>query len=284
MENTFISRDDFTAGFGREMTLANDVFENMQRDGVSDNCLVEMDFTFISDQKVNLLELGNFIRKHHPYTVGEIEEIDDLWEINGKTNEIPLTKDNLMYWALDMYKRGYEFDASLDAYGGLTNRFDQKFPDTKSENANDYFNDGVECYNSGNLSGAIFNWSLVILIEGDNPDAYYSRAIVKNELYTWKAALRDYDKALEIAPDFANALINRGSLKDENGDYQGAIRDYQTVIALEYCETEDLQQAYFNLGNTRLNLDDKKGACENWKKASQLGADYAQKRIDHYCL
>lgn len=28
-----------------------------------------------------------------------------------------------------------------------------------------------------------------------------------------------------------------------------------------------MQQAYFNLGNTRLNLDDKKGACENWKKS-----------------
>jgi tetratricopeptide (TPR) repeat protein len=53
---------------------------------------------------------------------------------------------------------------------------------------------------------------------------------VKNELYTWKSALKDYDKAIEIAPNFVSALLNRGGLKDENGDYQGAISDYEKIL------------------------------------------------------
>jgi tetratricopeptide (TPR) repeat protein len=124
---------------------------------------------------------------------------------------------------------------------------------------------------------------LTIQIDPTDPNAYYSRAIVKNELYTWKSALKDYDKALEIAPKFVSALINRGGLKDENGDYQGAIADYETVLKLDKLEAEQKQQAYFNLGNTYFNLKDKKTACENWNKALENGAEYAKERINEHC-
>ena len=283
MKNSFISWNEFTRRFGKEMRIADDVFNNMLKSGLKDNCLIKMDFTFTSDKKENLLSLSKFIKKHYPYTVEDVKEYEDIWEVTGETNEIPLTKDNLMYWALDMYKRGYEFDASLDAYGGFFDPENQKFMNLNQDKANEYFDLGVDCYNEGDLSGAIFNWSLAITINPEDPNAYYSRAIVKNELYTWKAALKDYDKAIEIAPNFASALINRGGLKDENGDYLGAIADYEKVIQIENAETEDLQQAYFNLGNTRLNLKDRNSACENWKKALELGADYAQERIDKFC-
>ena len=80
-----------------------------------------------------------------------------------------------------------------------------------------------------------------------------------------------------------SALINRGALKDENEDYQGAIADYKTVLKLDKLEPEEKQQAYFNLGNTYLNLKDKKKACENWNKALDNGAEYAKERISEYC-
>ena len=41
--------------------------------------------------------------------------------------------------------------------------------------------------------------------------------------------------------------------------------------------------AYFNRGNSKFNRDDKKGACEDWIRAKELGADYAQERIDDHC-
>jgi hypothetical protein len=30
-------------------------------------------------------------------------------------------------------------------------------------------------------------------------------------------------------------------------------------------------------------LKDKKGACENWKKALELGAEYAKEKIEKHC-
>ncbi len=283
MEKRFFTWNSFVDGFGKEMVSSNDVFNRMVKSGLKDNCLTIMDFTFISDNKENLQKLGEFIKTHYPYSVQEVKRYGNLWEINGVTNEMPMTAENLLYWGLDMYKRGYEFDARLDAYGGPFDPNDQKFPELGIAKAGYYFDKGLECYNNGDLSGAIFNWTLTIQIDPTDPNAYYSRAIVKNELYTWKSALKDYDKAIEIAPKFVNALINRGGLKDENGDYQGAIADYETVLKLDTPDPEEKQQAYFNLGNTYLNLKDRTTACENWSKALEHGAEYARKRIIEHC-
>lgn len=283
MDNKYITWDDFVDGFGKEMVSAEDVFNNMAKNGLKNNTMTKMDFTFVSDKKENLIKLGEFLKTHYPYSVKEVKRFDKLWEINGETNEFPMTADNLLYWALDMYKRGYEFDATIDAYGGLADSKTAKFPILDPTKTDYYFDKGLECYNKGDLSGSIFNWTLAIEVDSKDPNAYYSRAIVKNELYTWKSALKDYDKAIEIAPKFVSALINRGGLKDENGDYQGAITDYETVLKLEKLEQEEKQQAYFNLGNTYFNLKDKKKACENWSKALENGAEYAKERIAKHC-
>ena len=278
IEQKFFTWEDFVAGYGKEMVAAEDVFSNMVKSGVEDNCLTKMDFTFISNKKENLQKLGEFIKTHYPYSVQEIKKYGKLWEINGETNEIPITEENLLYWALDMYKRGYEFEAKLDGYGGLFDPKEQKFPVIDSTKSEYYFDKGLECYNKGDLSGAIINWNLTIKIDPTEADAYYSRAIVKNELYTWKSALKDYDKAIEIEPEFVSALINRGGLKDENGDYQGAIADYEKVLKQDKLEEVNKQQAYFNLGNTYFNLKDNLKACENWNKALDNGAEYAKER------
>lgn len=283
MENKYFPWNDFKTGFGKEMATAEDVFDNMVESGLEDLCLTNMDFTFISDKKENLIRLADFIRKHYPYTVEEVVPYEDIWEINGETNEIPITKDNLLCWVLDMYKRGYEFDARLDAYGGLFDPKYQLFPDLNTYSADHYFDTGVDCYEKGDLSGSVFNWSLAIAIDSEHPSSYYSRAIAKEELHIWKYALLDYDKAIEIAPDFASALINRGALKDDHGDYHGAIADYKIVLNIEGTDTENLQQAHFNLGNSYLKLDNSSLACSHWKRAVEYGANDAQERINTYC-
>lgn len=283
MENKFITWENFVSDFGNEMASAEDVHENMVQSGLQENCLSKMDFTFVSDRLDNLYKLGEYIKANYPYTIKETKPFENIWEINGETNEIPITRDNLLYWVLDMYKRGYEFDSKLDAYGAMFDPQNQVFPIFDSNKEEVYFEKGLKCYGNGDLSGAIINWSLALIINPNNPNSYYSRAIVKNELYTWKSALHDYDKAIEIAPDFVSALTNRGSLKDENGDFQGAIDDYNKVLAMDKIDLENEQMALFNRGNSKFNLSDKIGACEDWKKSYELGADYAKHRLDKSC-
>lgn len=283
MDNTYFTWDDFVEGFGKEMVSAEDVYGNMVDNGLKDNALLPVDFTFISDSKENLEALSTFITEHYPYKIQGIKQFEDIWELNGVTNELPVTSDNLLYWMLDMYKRGYEFDAYLDAYGAFNDAKNQHFPDLDKKQESVYFDKGLECYNEGNLSGAIINWSLALTINPQEVDAYYSRAIAKEELYIWKAALADYDKALEIAPDFISALLNRGALKDEHDDYKGAIEDYDKALQTGKADEEEEQLIYFNRGNSKYNLKDLTGACEDWKTAYKLGADYAKEKLDKYC-
>jgi len=283
MENKFITWDNFVENFGKEIVSAEDVYNRMVKNGLKDYTLTKMDFTFTSNKKENLVKLGEFIRNHYPYEVQEIQRFEKIWEINGQTNEIPITADNLLYWALDMYKRGYVFDASFIAYGGFSEKNSPKFPDFDKSKEDYYLDLGVECYENGDLSGSLINWTITLEINPNEPNSYYSRAIVKDELYTWKSALKDYDKAIEIAPDFISALTNRGSLKDDNGDYTGAIEDYNKVLSFEKVDLENKQNAYFNRGNSKLNIGNKKGACEDWKKALELGAEYAKERLDEHC-
>ena len=283
MKNQFFTWDQFVDNFGKEMVSAESVYDSMKKGGLEENSLSVFDFDFVSDKKENLERLMVFLSEHYPYKKLEITKTEDNWRLNGETDSIPITSDNLMFWALDMYKRGYEFDATLEGYGAPFNPEDMKFPDFDSSKADYYFDEGIAAYNAGNLSGALINWSNAIVINPKDVDALYSRAIVKAELHTWKAALQDYDKAIEIAPNFISAILNRGSVKDENGDYEGAIADYNKVIDLSEKDLDQKAKAYFNRGNTNFNQDDTNGACVDWKMAKELGADYANERLEKYC-
>jgi len=255
----------------------------MVESGLKENCLCTFDFSFLSDRENNLQRLSDFIDTHYPYAITGIERVDEGRELNAATDEIAVTADNLMYWALDMAKRGYEFDAEFDAYGAHFDPVDPRFPDLSGSKENFWFERASKQYDAGNLSGSLIGWSHVIAINPRNADAFYSRAIVKSDLHTWKSALRDYDAALDIAPHFFSALVNRGSLKDDHGDHQGAIDDYDKVIALATDTDHNRPMAYFNRGNSKLSLADRTGACADWRKALELGAEYAQARIAEHC-
>ena len=282
MKKSFYTWDDFVSNFGKEMVSAESVYQSMLKSGLKEFSLVKFDFHFNSDKREKLEKLYAFLKKHYLYTYEPIYRTENgLWELTGVSNSFPATNENLMYWALDLAKRAYEFDAELEGYGAT---FDNKyFPEFTKSKEDYYFDLAIERYQEDDLSGAIINFNNVLKINSQEVNSYYSRAIVKNELYTWKAAIRDYDKAIELAPNFITAILNRGALKDDNSDYTGALEDYTRVVKYEKSDAKNIQLAYFNRGNTYLHLNEKNLACKDWHKALELGADYAKERIAKYC-
>ena len=279
MQNTFYTWEDFAEDFGKEMVSAESLYQSMKKNGLKDYTLSKFDYHFVSDDKAKLEKLNEFLLEHYPYKFEEYTTFNDQQELRGLTNEIPITEDTLMYWALDMAKRGMEFDCKLDGYGSAPDYKNPSFPDFLLEKEDFYFNKALECYDAGDLSGAIINWTIILEINPNDVNSYYSRAIVKNELYTWKSALRDYDKAIELAPHFIDAIVNRGTVKDEHDDYQGAVEDYNLALELD----PHYAMAYFNRGNTKYNMGDKAGACADWQQAKELGDEAAEERILKNC-
>jgi len=279
MENSFFTKTEFHNKFSKEMASAISVFEQRKKSGMQDNALATYDFNFISDTKGKLDALASFLTNNYGFKIGDIIKRDDCWEISGDATEFPVDENNLMYWALDLYCKGYEFDCKLVGYGAMGDSQHQVFPNMDASQADHYFDLAMESYNKRNLGMAIIHFSTAIKINPNDPNSWYSRAVIKDELHTWKAARRDYDKAIEIAPDFIDAIVNRAANKDEAGEHQEAIGDYSKAIEMD----PQNEMAYFNRGNSKLKIKDAKGACDDWHKAKELGAPYAQARIDVHC-
>lgn len=271
----YFTHEDFVENFGKEMASAADLYDLFKNGGLTDGALGTFDIVYISDTKEKLDFLGEFLAANYGFKMKASIKVEDHWEIAGDANSIPVDSENLLYWALDLYVKGYEFDCMLDGYGAMMDYEKPEFPELDPTTAGNYFAAGLDAYNRRNLGSAIINWTLALKINPKDPNAYYARAIAKNELYTWKSAIRDYDKAIELAPDFVDALVNRAAIKDNHQDYEGALADYNKAIELNSHNP----MAYFNRGNTRLNMGDVALACIDWTRAKELGADYADERI-----
>lgn len=283
MTNKYFTWEAFTNNFGKEIEVADSVYQHMKQNGLIDFAYTVFDFQFESDSESKVNDLANLLHEHYPYTGIKVMQEGQMWMLTGDTDKIPVTDDILVYWVLDMYKRGFECDCKLVSYGAIPGDDIEALPAMDNSMYGVHFKQGIECYHSGNLSGALINWTLAIQSNPKDANAYYSRAIVKDEFYTWKSALSDYDKAIELAPDFISAYTNRGAVRDDNGDHLGAIEDYNKVIELAKNDIVNLQMAYFNRGNAKQNLQDINGACADWHKALEFGADYAEEKINLFC-
>lgn len=284
MSKQFIQASEYLERWRKEATIAWEVYDRMSEDGARPGFLLPLDFHFVSNDRDKLLRVGRFFETHYPYTIeGVVKHGWRRWCLDGKTNEIPITKDNLLHWALDMFDRGFHHDAELEGYGALRDPKNLRYLELAVSDEEAQFALGMTAYDRGDRSGAIIAWSHVASINQGNPRAYYSRASVKAELGNFRGAMQDYDLAIELAPDDWDAWENRACLKDDMGDHAGAIDDHTRVIASTSKGTRNHLLAHANRGNSKLRSGDIIGACADWRKAQELGSDFVSARIEKYC-
>jgi len=97
-------------------------------------------------------------------------------------------------------------------------------------------------------------------------------------------ALGEFDKAIELKPNFVKAISNRALTKYELKDYYGAIIDLNKAFELDPNDELSFNPImYFVRGLSKSNLKDSKGACEDWRKASDLGFKQATDLLTTYC-
>lgn len=114
-----------------------------------------------------------------------------------------------------------------------------------STTASEHHQKGYKLLEEGNYIDAIWNFNLAITL---NPNAIYynNRAYSKWKVDDYQGAIEDCTKAIQLAPNEALYLFNRGV-------------------------------TYINNNKTGL-------ACEDWKKAAQLGSQGAKEMLDKYCV
>ena len=123
--------------------------------------------------------------------------------------------------------------------------------------------------------GAVFYILVSKNYAGHHPSPekwHYDLALAYTDQEDWYHAVREYEEAVELKPDFVRAYNNLGNIYTLLGDYEKAVGYYNRVIQLR----PDLAQGYSNLGNAlyRQGMLDK--AISYLKKALMIRPDLVE--------
>ena len=102
--------------------------------------------------------------------------------------------------------------------------------------------------------------------DSDEAVVYNSRGLAWNKKEDHDKAIENFDKAIQLDPNYARAYSNRGYAWDDKGDYDKAIEDYNKAIQLN----PDYARAYNLRGVAWINKGDYDKAFEDYDKAIQL--------------
>jgi len=202
-------------------------------------------------------------------TIKENQKSKSIENLNYLTKEI---EDNPKYWNL-YYMRAFERKNLGDLSGALK---DCKMVVNNSTIENDV----CECYNimgqilssQKEYNKAILNFNRVIEIDSNNADYYYSRGYLKFQILDDFGAIEDFNKALEIEPNYDNFYLYhlRGNIKHSLKEYSSAITDFNKVIELK----PNYEAAYWCKGLSKYKLKDYSGAILDFTKTIKLNPNY----------
>jgi len=137
---------------------------------------------------------------------------------------------------------------------------------------------GWAYYETGDTKSAINDFNKALSLDPKYPEAYNNRGWVYFETGDTKSALRDFDTAILMNPDFTKPYYNRAAIKVNSKDFRGAIEDYNRLIKLNPKDNA----AWYSRGIARFGIGNPQ-ACDDWRKAEELGSEDASKLLRQNC-
>lgn len=104
----------------------------------------------------------------------------------------------------------------------------------------------------GHYIEAIANYDRAIQLKPDYTEAYYNRGGSNIALEEYGDAIEDFNQAIELNPENANAYAERGYSRYMISEEAAAMEDCNTAIRLK----PDLAEAYHVRGDVHFDLDD----------------------------
>ncbi len=113
----------------------------------------------------------------------------------------------------------------------------------------------------------------------DRAATYVNRGVLYGAQQNFRAAIRDYEKAQKLNPDFGETHVNLGNIYFIGEAYQRAIQEYDQAIALNIKASHI---AYLNRGMAYQNLGEWEKAAQNYRQALLVSPKWqlAQTKLD----
>ena len=131
---------------------------------------------------------------------------------------------------------------------------------------------GIENYVAKQVDEAIKYYNKAIELNPQFAEAFYNRGLAKADLGKPEEAIKDYDRAIKLNPLYSKAYNNRGTAKADLGKPEEAIKDYDRAIKLNPKNPN----AYSNRGLTKTALGTPQEAVKDYDKAIELNPKYAE--------
>lgn len=131
-----------------------------------------------------------------------------------------------------------------------------------NQNADSHFKNANAKFQLKNYPGAIEDLNYAIKSDKSNIKAYYLRAICFTKMDDPDNALKDFNKVLELDPNYKEAYLNRAFyVKVQKEQYKEAIDDYNSFIGLN--TNGDNSYALNNRGYAYYMLQDYDAAIDD---------------------
>ena len=130
---------------------------------------------------------------------------------------------------------------------------------------------GVARMLGSDLEGAILEFNKALEIDPNYYYSYNNRGEARRYLNNQEGAWQDYNRAIQLYPRYSDAYNNRAIIKFNRGDYIGSIIDCSMSIYLK----PDNPNAFNNRASSRISLKDYTGAFHDYDSALKLNPYYA---------
>ncbi|MGB2728304.1 MAG: tetratricopeptide repeat protein [Halobacteriota archaeon] len=212
--------------------------------------------------------------------MSELDEIEDLLKKGEEEKAFGLIKDkDTNSLAEGLIERGSslieneEYDFAITYFEFLEKiATDGEIKENVRKHLTDAYNNRGTAYGKkGEFDRAIEDFDKVIELNPEYASAYYNRGLTYSNLKRDKEAIADYNKAIELDPKYAYAYNNRGTAYRNLKRDEEAIADYNKAIELN----PNFAYAYNNRGTAYSNLKKYEEALEDYNKAVELDPNFA---------
>ena len=140
-----------------------------------------------------------------------------------------------------------------------------------STNVDVYYTRAKVLSSALNFKEALPVYSKAISIAALIAEIFNDRAYVRYRLKDYNEALKDCNKALNLYPGFMSAYYNKGVINLEMGRPKLALKNFDTSLFIP----KTLPGVIFIEVLQKKQLNDMKGACNDWGEAVKLGLTLA---------